>query len=50
VDEVVGGIASTTTLAARIFHSYLDWTCSFEQNAITIDYHTTGYLSSSTGI
>jgi hypothetical protein len=51
VDEVVGVVfASTITLAACIFHSYLDWTCSSEQNAITIGYHTTGYLSPSTDV
>jgi hypothetical protein len=45
VDEVVGGIASTTRLAACIFHSYLDRSCSSEQNAIAAGYHLTGYLT-----
>jgi hypothetical protein len=50
VNEVLGGIASTTALAAVTLHPYLDSTCSSEQNAIAIGYHSTGYLSPLTGI
>jgi hypothetical protein len=45
VDEVVGGIASTTILAVCISHSYLDRSCSSEQNAIAAGYHLTGYVT-----